>query len=469
MTYQDRRRFLKSIGFAAAAAAIDRSAGAAIAGTRWKRPNILFILADDLGYADLSCYGRRDYETPVLDRLAAEGMRFTQAYSNSPVCSPTRVALATGRYQYRLAAGLEEPIGPTPAGETPRGLPPEHPTIASLMRRAGYRTALIGKWHLGALPDYGPLKSGYEQFFGIVSGGADYVSHAAVGAGLPDLYDGERRANIDGYLTELLTDKAVEYVTDAKRHDVPFLLSLHYTAPHWPWQAPGDGPVAKERALFHFEGGSLGVYARMVQALDSGVGRVLEALRNAGLDSSTLVVFTSDNGGERFSDNWPFVGQKMDLLEGGVRVPQIVRWTREIPAGVVTEQVAITMDWLPTLLTLGLAAGDADYPPDGIDLSAVLRGGRLVTPRTLFWRMFYRNQAAIRAGDWKYLRMGTNEFLFDLATDPRERANRRKDEPRHFAELKAQWEAWSTTMLPLPASQRPYFDGGDLAGYHERK
>jgi arylsulfatase A-like enzyme len=446
-----------------AAAALPRGARAA---TAPRRPNILFILADDLGYADLSCYGRRDYQTPVLDELAGEGLRFTQAYANSPVCSPTRVALATGRYQYRLDAGLEEPIaGPNAAGVLP-GLSPALPTLPSLMREAGYRTALIGKWHLGALPNYSPLKSGYDSFFGISGGGADYVSHASV-RGPPDLYDGERLTQANGYLTDLLSDKAVEYVRDARRHAAPFMLSLHYTAPHWPWQAPGDASVPQERARFHLEGGSLDVYARMVRAMDAGIGRVLAALRAARLDRSTLIVFTSDNGGERFSDNWPFAGQKMDLLEGGIRVPQIVRWKGEVPAGVVTDQVMISMDWMPTLLALGGGAGDTQHPADGVDLSAQLRGARQVAPRILHWRMTHRNQAAIRAGDWKYLRIGSAEFLFDLAGDVRERANRRKDEPARFAALKSQWDSWNAQMLAQPAAGHSYFDSSDLAGYHD--
>jgi arylsulfatase A-like enzyme len=466
----NRRGFLKSVGITAAAAAFEpfeHSAHAADSAAGPELPNILFILADDLGYADLSCYGRRDYETPVLDQLAAEGLRFTQAYSNSSVCSPTRLALATGRYQYRLEAGLEEPIGATPPDNKPRGLPPDHPTIASQLRRAGYRTALIGKWHLGALPDYGPLKSGYEEFFGISGGGVDYASHGL--SGRPDLYEGERPVEVAGYLTELLSNRAVEYIAGAKRRREPFFLSLHFTAPHWPWQAPGDGPVAVEQSLFHFAGGSLEIYSRMVRSLDSGIGRVLGALRNSGLDESTLVIFTSDNGGERFSDNWPFVGQKLDLLEGGIRVPQIVRWTGEIAGGAVTEQVAITMDWMPTLLSLGGAAPDPELPPDGLDLSATLRGTAQISPRTLFWRLAYRNQAAIRAGDWKYLRIGDDEFLFDLRTDVRERANRRADEPRRFADLKMQWESWNASMLPASPARQSYFDGGDLAGYHDRR
>jgi arylsulfatase A-like enzyme len=203
--------------------------------------------------------------------------------------------------------------------------------------------------------------------------------------------------------------------------------------------------------------------------MDAGIGRVLAALRLAKLDSSTLVVFTSDNGGERFSDNWPFSGQKLDLLEGGIRVPQIARWKGKLPAGSVTEQVMISMDWLPTLLALSEGSADVGFPLDGMDLSGLMHGARRVMPRTLHWRMNYRNQAAIRAGNWKYLRIGESEFLFDLANDARERANRRKDEPARFAALKSQWESWNAQMLPLPpavARSRDY-DGSDLAGYYD--
>jgi arylsulfatase A-like enzyme len=459
-----RRHFLASAGVVGALSL----AGRVRAKTRDSKPNILFILADDLGYADLSCYGRRDYETPVLDGLADEGVRFTQAYSNSSVCSPTRVALATGRYQYRLAAGLPEPIGAAgAAAEGTDGLPSDHPTLASLLRATGYRTALLGKWHLGELPKFSPLKSGYEQFFGIYGGGVDYVSHMAPGPGKKDLYNGEQPVEENGYLTDILTTKAVEYVSDARRHDAPFLLSLHYTAPHWPWQAPGDGPTPQDRVLFDLPGGSPSTYAKMVQSLDSGIGRVLRALRQSGQERSTLVIFTSDNGGERFSDTWPFAGQKMDLLEGGIRVPLIARWKGEIPSRRVTNQLVITMDWLPTLLSLAGTSPDTAYPSDGMDLTATLRSPEKATARTLYWRMLHRRQKALRVGDWKYLSINGNEFLFDLATDARERANRRESEPARFAEMKTTWDAWNQTMLPLPSSERPYFTGKDLAGYHD--
>ncbi|MBS7780487.1 sulfatase-like hydrolase/transferase, partial [Acidovorax sp. CCYZU-2555] len=179
------------------------------------RPNIIFIVADDLGYADLGCYGGRDAEfgpvSPVLDQLAAQGLKLTQGYSNSPVCSPTRFAMITGRYQYRLRGAAEEPIRSDSRGSTTLGLPPEHPTLPSLLRDGGYRTALIGKWHLGYPPHFGPLRSGYEEFFGPLSGGIDYFTHCD-SRGSHDLWTGDESAQTEGYLTDLLSDRAVDYV-----------------------------------------------------------------------------------------------------------------------------------------------------------------------------------------------------------------------------------------------------------------
>src|SRR5947209_627281 len=262
-------------------------------------PNIVFIMADDLGYADVSCYGRRDYTTPNIDRIAAEGMRFTQAYANSPVCSATRTALITGRYQYRLPVGLEEPIN----ASTPKGigLPPSHPTLPSLLKNAGYGTTLVGKWHLGFLPDFSPLKSGYDHFFGIFAGAADYFNHGSKSP-IP-LYEQEVPVDRIGYMTNLLGDRAVQTVESYARSKEPFLLSLHFTAPHWPWEGPDDEAESKRinGRLRHHDGGTQKTYAAMVQALDANIGRVLQALDVHGLSSNTIVIFTSDNGGERFS------------------------------------------------------------------------------------------------------------------------------------------------------------------------
>lgn len=419
------------------------------------QPNIIFILADDLGWGDLGVYGQTDYKTPNLDKLAAQGLRFTQHYSNSAVCSATRFGLITGRYQYRLRGGLEEPI----AGASDTiGLPPEHPTLPSLLKKVGYNTALVGKWHLGFLPTFSPLKSGYDSFYGNFGGGIDYFTHKA-GSGpnaRADLWENEVPVSQVGYYTDLLGDRAAAYVRQQDKSK-PFFLSLHYTAPHWPWEGPQDEAVSKEiDNIFHYDGGSLETYGKMVVALDASIGRVLRALEQKGLAENTIVIFSSDNGGERFSKTWPFSGQKTELLEGGIRVPGIVRWPARVKPGRVTSQVAISMDWLPTLLAAAGTAPDPAYPADGKNLLPVLLGQGSVEERTLFWRYKANAQRAVRSGDWKYLKINNVEYLFNVVADQRERANLARKHPQKLAELKQQWEAWDKGMLPITADVRTH-------------
>ena len=442
--------------------------GAAIAGAaitpglssgQTRPPNILFILADDLGYGDLSCYGRPDYQTPHLDRLAMQGVRFVNAYSASPVCTPTRCAFITGRYPARTRVGLEEPL--TERGELGEkvktlGLPPEHPTVASLLRQSGYQTALFGKWHLGYLPNFGPVQSGFDEFFGIMSGAADFFTHKDM-MGNPDLYEGKVSVERIGYTTEMLTQRAVEYISSRRKSAAsasPFYLSLHYTAPHWPWEGPRDQDVSRAlgRGRDGFTaGGSLKTYAAMMKSLDDGIGEVLRSLDRAGLTRNTLVIFTSDNGGERFSYNWPFRGQKLSLWEGGIRVPAIVRLPGTVPAGVVTQQAAITMDWTATMLAAGNAKADSGYPLDGSDLLPVIRGAQPIYDRTLFWRT--SSQDALLKGHWKYLKDGPQEYLFDLSVDEREQANFRELNPTMFARLRDEFKQWDATVLPRPPAR----------------
>lgn len=432
-----------------------------------KKPNILFIMADDLGYADLSCYGRREYQTPVIDSLARDGMRFTHAYSNSSVCSPTRVALMTGQYQARFRVGLEEPLG-----EADLGLPPEHPTLPSLLGGLGYQTALIGKWHLGKLPNYGPLQSGYNHFWGIRGGGVDYFRHTS-SRGEPDLWDGDVRVEEAGYMTDLLCERAVSTIKAFAANQAPFLISLHLTAPHWPWQGPDDQAESERlaeanhpRAIVHFDGGSMETYAEMVTRMDSQIARVLEALTVAGIQNDTIVIFTSDNGGERFSDNWPFLGQKSDLLEGGIRIPTIVRWPAKIAAGSVSDQVMITMDWYPTLLALAGGVPDPRYPTDGADITEGLLGAP-ARERTLFWRHMDLDQAACRHGDYKYLKILDNTFLFNIVEDPLERANLKLRMPDMFAALQEKYNAWNAEMLPFdPTAVSRVLPGSVLAEHY---
>ena len=420
-----------------------------------KRPNLIFIVADDLGYADLGCYGGREAAfgpvSPVLDALAAKGLKFTQGYANSPVCSPTRFAMITGRYQYRLRGAAEEPINSKSKGSTTLGLPVDHPTLPSLLKASGYRTALIGKWHLGYPPVFGPLKSGYDEFFGPMSGGVDYFSHCS-NNGTHDLYFGEAEKHEEGYLTDLLSRRAVDYVNRMARQDAPFFLSLHYTAPHWPWETRDDSHLAEQVKdnLFHLSGGNIHTYHRMIHHMDEGIGWLVDALRANGQIDNTLIVFTSDNGGERFSDNWPLVGGKMDLTEGGIRVPWIAHWPAVIAPGGVSPQQCMTMDWSATLLELGGTTPHPHYPWDGVSLTPVLHDAHHQFERPLHWRMNHRGQRALRHGDWKYLRVDGNDYLFNIPADERERANLGGREPERLHAMRQHWEDWNATMPPIP-------------------
>lgn len=422
------------------------------------RPNIIFIVADDLGFADLGCYGGRDARfgavSPVLDGLATNGLKLTEGYSNSPVCSPTRFALMTARYQYRLRGAAEEPINSRSKGSTTLGLPPEHPTLPSLLKENGYHTALIGKWHLGYPPTFSPLLSGYDEFYGPMAGGVDYFTHCASN-GAHDLYTGEIETPEEGYLTDLLSRRAVNYIerqANDGNQGKPFFLSLHYTAPHWPWETRDDAALAQEVKdnLFHLHGGNIHTYQRMIHHMDEGIGWVMDALKRTHQFDNTLVVFTSDNGGERFSDNWPLVGGKMDLTEGGIRVPWIAHWPAVIAAGCESNQHCMTMDWSATMLEVAQAKASASYPLDGISLFPLLQDADNKVDRPLYWRMNHRGQRAMRSGDWKYLRVDGNDYLFNIPQDARERANLAHREPERLNSMRNAWEAWNETMPPIP-------------------
>lgn len=425
-----------------------------------RKPNILYIMADDLGYADLSCYGRSDYETTALDRLASEGVKFTHAYANSAVCTATRVGLITGRYQYRLPIGLQEPLGAADVG-----LPPEHPTIASLLRQAGYRTSLIGKWHLGALPKYDPLKSGYDEFWGLRGGGVDYFSHGYLSK---DLWDGDTPVEKNGYLTDLLADRTIETLQRRADDKQPFFISLHFTAPHWPWEGPEDQAVSDElaassnpAAIMHYDGGTMETYKQMMLSMDANIGRILEKLAALGLAEDTMVIFTSDNGGERFSDTWPFSGKKTELMEGGIRVPAIVKWPGVAQPGSVSETPIMSMDWLPTFVAAGGGQQNAAYPSDGVDILPAIQGAPM-PERTLFWRYNNHGQEAVRRGKWKYLKIAGNSFLFDIIADPMERGNLKDRQPEKFAELQSAFTEWNKGMLFDPNAPSYGFTGQQM-------
>jgi arylsulfatase A-like enzyme len=452
----NRRDLLRgaALGIAALASGVEPVFGKRIA----QHPNIVFILADDLGFADLACYGRPDLHTPNIDALAAKGVRFLQAYANSAVCSATRTALITGRYQDRLPIGLEEPLA-----ERDVGLPPDQPTLPSLLKKAGYQTTLVGKWHLGLLPKYGPLQSGYDHFYGFRRGASDYYMHAN------DLWDGDVRIHQMGYLTDLLGSRAVDVVNGYARSGQPFLLSLHFNAPHWPWEAPADEKESKRlkgRDLNDFDGGNQKTYERMIEEMDLQVGRVVSALHANGIADDTIVIFTSDNGGERFADTWPFTGRKTELLEGGLRIPAILSWPAHIPQGQTNDQVTITMDWLPTLLAAAGASPDPECPPDGINLLPTLSANASPIERKLFWRYKANAQRAARDGDYKYLKILNNTFLFNVVEDPMERANLKQRHRDIYDRLEAEWYAWNATMLPeIDESTSGSFTGEELADH----
>lgn len=399
-----------------------------------------------MGYGDLSCYGRNDYQTPNIDKLASQGMKFSNAYSAGPLCTPTRTGFITGRYPARTPVGLMEPL----TGEkkdSAFGLTPAFPSIATLMKASGYETALIGKWHLGALPRHSPVKNGFDYFFGIHSGAADYISHKGDGR-LPDLYENDTPVNQEGYLTDLFSQKAAAFIK--QKHNKPFFLTITFTAPHWPWQGPDDKPYAD--SLNFRDGGSPAIYAAMMKSLDDGVGMLMKTLEDARLSDQTIVIFTNDNGGERYSDSGGLTNAKGTLWEGGIRVPAFVRWPDKIHPGTSTQQVAVTMDWTATILSIAGAKVHADFPLDGIDLMPVMRADKKNIERTLYWRTFQRTrQKAVRMGDWKYLQDEKGEHLFNLGNDQQEKNNLREKHPDIFGKLKKMYAEWEKTVLePVP-------------------
>jgi arylsulfatase A-like enzyme len=408
-----------------------------------KKPNIIFIMVDDMGYADLSCYGSKINKTPFIDQMAREGVKLTQAYSAAPVCTPSRTAFMTGSYPARTTVGLYEPLDWT-TSDSLVGLSASTPSLPSLIKKAGYSTHLVGKWHLGFTPKYSPNANGFDSFFGYHGGGIDYISHTDPSGNL-DLYDNEKQLKQDGYLTDLFAEKAVKIIQ--QKHDQPYFLSIQFNAPHWPWQAPGSAvyPLGGKESK---QGGSIDIYKSMIESLDAAVGKVLAAVKASGNAENTLIVFTSDNGGERFSDMGGFKEKKFVLWEGGIREPAMVVWPGKIKAGIVSDQPTIHMDFTATFLSVAGAKQDANSSMDGINILPILQKKSNQIPRTFYWRVFQRNQQkAIRSGDWKYLQTEKEEYLFNLKTDPFEDRNVKFENTTIFNELKAQYAIWELQVL----------------------
>lgn len=419
-------------------------------------PNIIFILADDFGYGDLGCMGCTDISTPNIDRLATEGVKFTDFYANAPVCTPTRTGFMTGRWQQRC--GLEFAFGyqveqfrrvkgawvPEPDIHA-LGLPLTEITIAQKFKAAGYTTGAFGKWHLGFKDEYNPTKRGFDEYFGELLGHADYYKHTYYD-GTYALRDGLEPVKRDGYFTDLINERAVKFIRDHKA--APFFMYVPHLAVHAPFEAPDapETPMVTKESMHH---GSRAIYKAMVERIDLGVGQMLAELEKHGLADNTLVVFSSDNGGERYSRNLPLFHHKATVWEGGIRVPCVMRWPAKLPKGKVTAQMAITMDLHATFTELAGAKTPSEKRLDGINLIPLLTGDAQPVERTFFWRIdrSNRKQKAIRHGKWKYINDGnTMDLLFDLEADISERVNLGYQHPDILADLKAKLKAWEAEM-----------------------
>jgi arylsulfatase A len=417
-------------------------------------PAIVFVLVDDMGYADLGCQGATDIRTPHADRLAREGLRFTDFYANAPVCTPTRCGFITGRWQQRT--GLEWAFGFTAQAfrrqgsewmpETDMhglGLPTDIPTLPVMLQAKGWATGCFGKWHLGYRDEYNPIHRGFDEYFGELLGHADYYNHAYYD-GTYALRDGLKPIRQEGYFTDLVNARAVDFV---RRHrTAPFFLYVPHLAVHAPWQPPGRPLPSVTRDTMY--AGTRRDYVAMLEKVDDGLGMLMEELARQGRLEDTLIVLSSDNGGERLSDNSPLAHKKSTLWEGGIRVPCLMRWPARLPQGKTIEQPAITMDLAATFATIAGASPPAAAPFDGIDLLPILTGRAPPAERTFFWRIDRpaRQQKAVRHGDWKYLKDGNVELLFDVRNDPGERNDLYRKHPDIMADLKNRLAAWEAEM-----------------------
>ena len=403
-------------------------------------PNFVIIMADDLGYGDLSCYDGW-IQTPHLDRLSREGLRLTDFHSNGSVCSPTRAALITGRYQQRV--GIPRVIvAKTDAAEHRNGLRKSERTFAEAFAKHGYATGIFGKWHLGYYPQFNPIQHGFQIFRGYVSGNVDFFSHIDQ-VGNADWWHNDQKVDEDGYVTHLITQHAVTFIEQNHAH--PFCLYVPHEAPHYPYQGPNDSADRTVGGKFPNHGSRSDkkeAYREMVVEMDRGIGEILAALRRHGLDRNTFIFFCSDNGATRLGSNGSLRGHKGSVWEGGHRVPAIAWWPDRIKAG-VSSTPAMTMDLMPTLLTLaGIEATPEDNAFDGIDLSAHWLTRQLLEPRTLFWGT--DKAQAVRRGNWKLVKsQPAGSQLFRLDTDLAESQDLSPQHPERAATLQRALENWS--------------------------
>ena len=420
------------------------------------KPNIVLIITDDVGYGDIGSYGAPDIKTPNIDALAKAGVKMTHFYANGSSCTPTRAGLITGRYQDRVR--LDHPLGHASTAEGKLGLPATGRSLPQLLKNAGYATGLIGKWHLGYLPQYSPIAHGFDSFFGFKAGYIDYWEHVDNG-GQPDLFENDTPITATGYMTDLITERSVKFIADHARQ--PFFLEVAYNAAHWPYQDP-DRPskaIGNARHMHAWDDNTntRADYVKIMERADQGVGKILAALDQRQLSSNTLVIFTNDNGGEWLSRNAPLSDRKFSLFEGGIRVPAIVRWPGHLPAGVESRQVGITMDLTATFLAIAGATVPADARLEGMNLMPLLSKGAQPVSRTLFWRVNFTglSQRAVRDGNWKLVIEGNERLhLSDVVKDPGEHEDLSASNTAVVRRLYQQIVAWEKDVDSEAKSQR---------------
>jgi len=420
------------------------------------KSNFVLIVADDLGYGDIGCYGHQSNKTPHLDTMAAEGMKFIDFHSNGPMCSPTRAALLTGQYQNRFGLAFESALSAKAHAYT--GLPLKAVTIPEALKKTGYKTGMFGKWHLGYNLPYLPTRHGFDEFKGLLTGDGDHHSHISR-SGTEDWWGNEKIEMEDGYSVDLITQHSIDFME--RNRNRPFFLYVAHLAIHFPWQGPDEQAHRVKGQDYwnlsklgpHKEGEVGPVVRQMVEAVDQSVGKIMAALKRLGLDNDTFVFFTSDNGGyleyagkykDEISSNGPLRGQKGDVFEGGHRVPAIARWPGRIKAGSVTQETTMTMDLMPTYLELARAKtpGENNHNTlDGRTLAPILFEGSAMPERTLFWRR--GKEWAVRRGPWKLVGSDKGEImLFNLDDDIGEQKDLVKERPDLVEELLVIYKEW---------------------------
>ena len=421
------------------------------------KPNVVVIMADDLGYADLQCYGHPRVKTPNIDQLAREGVRFTQHYSNGPECSPTRTAFLTGRYQ-QYAGGLECAIGTGNVGryddairladQRNLGLPADQTVIPALLADRGYRTAVFGKWHLGYEPKFNPLAHGWDSFFGYLGGNVDYFNHRET-SDLHVLFSDDLPIYRDGYMTDLITEATVNFI---QQTDEPYLLFVSHESPHFPFQGPSD--QTKRVTRENWMEVDPDAYVAMIESLDQSVGRIVKTLSQKGQRKNTVIIFVSDNGGFANAANMgPLRGTKSTTYEGGIRVPLIINWPAKITPGQTNDQVCVTFDLTRSILNLAGAKAPI-LPLDGYDIISHVVEKKPTFPRTLFWRgkRGARTWKAVRHGDNKLVvKSGDPEpikSVFDLSKDVGEKNDLAHTNPALTNKLAELLQAWETEIKP---------------------